>query len=101
MAADRRTWYVKRTRWAPCENGDRVATCHHVPRCGPIRPGRDQPFGRWRHGWTRVRGDRQAAREAAAWGKLGWTTLTLPTSPDTRALVRIWERAAKGHPGET
>lgn len=36
--------------WRPCENGTRVSTCCHVPRCGPMRPGQrpgDPPFGRW------------------------------------------------------
>lgn len=106
MPADRRTWYVKRTRWRPCENGTRVATCYHVPRCAPMRrqgtprtPGA-APFGRWVTGWTRVRGKAQAGREAKAWGDQGWSTLTLPTSPQVRAEVRAWERAAQGYPGE-
>lgn len=97
--ADQLTWYVKRTRWRACENGDRVATCYHVPRCGPA-PLDDRPFGRWVSGWTRVRGSAQAAREATAWGGLGWTTVRVRTSPEVRAEVRAWERAAKGHPGE-
>ena len=36
--------------WRDCENGVRVSTCYHVPRCGPIRPGQKYgmgPFGRW------------------------------------------------------
>jgi hypothetical protein len=37
--------------WVPCENGVRVSTCSHTPRCGPMRPGQrpgEQPFGRWK-----------------------------------------------------
>lgn len=98
--ADRRIHYVKRTRWRACENGDRVATCYHRPRCGPAGPPLIS-FGRAVTGWTRVRGDRQAAREAAAWQAQGWTTTTVLTSVPVRAEVRAWERGAKGHPGET
>jgi hypothetical protein len=102
--SDRRTYYIRRTRWEPCQFGDRVATCYHDPRCGPMmaapvdRPG-DAPFGRARTGWTRVRGGTQAGREAAAWRTAGWTTDTVRTSPQVLAEVREWQRHAKGYPG--
>jgi hypothetical protein len=37
-------------QWRECENGSRVATCYHNPRCGPFRPGQrigERPFGRY------------------------------------------------------
>lgn len=113
-APDRRTWYVKRSTWRPCEHGDRVATCYHTPRCGPVPVtitlppylgGREVSaegtvFGRPVVGWTRVRGSRQAERERAAWTATGWTAEVVPTSPQVRAEVRAWERVAQGYPGE-
>lgn len=53
-----------------------------------------------REGWTRVRGERQASREADAWHEAGWLVSTWPTTPKVRAMVAAWERRAKGHPGE-
>jgi hypothetical protein len=97
---DRLTYYVKRTRWQPCKFGDRVSICYHTPRCGPVRPG-DGTFGRYRAGWTRVRGSAQAFREAGAWAAEGWTTRIFASTRTVRAEVRAWERTAKGHPGET
>lgn len=56
------------------------------------RPGRED--------WTRTTAC-CAGREAAAWRLVGWDTETVPTSPEVRARVRAWERAARGYPGET
>jgi hypothetical protein len=99
---DRLTYYVRRERFRPCENGIAVATCYHVPRCGPMQAGQHPraPFGRWVAGWTRVTGIRQAGREAGAWRSAGWAAAIYRTCPEVRAAVRAWERAAKGSPGE-
>jgi hypothetical protein len=105
MPDDWRTWYVKRTTWRKCEHGDRVATCYHTPRCGPLRVTIIAPvaadavvFGRLVTGWTRVRGSAQAEREAAAWRREGWDTETMPTSPAVRDMVRIWESRGERPP---
>jgi len=98
-AAAQARFYVKRTRWQPCENGSRVATCFHVPRCGPMRPGQrpgEQPFGSLRTGWTgSIRGITQALREAHAWEQADWNTEIVLSSATVRAQVRAWEKASK------
>jgi hypothetical protein len=104
VPSDRRTWYVKRTRWRECEFGARVSTCYHTPRCGRQLPDQivgERPFGRVVTGWTRVRGEARAHREAAAWQSQEWDTEVLLTSRSVRDLVRIWESGAKGYPGES
>src|SRR5215471_19463979 len=37
------------SEWRDCENGSRVATCYHTPRCPPLNPAQtagSRPFGR-------------------------------------------------------
>lgn len=47
------------------------------------------------HGWTGpVRSERQAHREAGAWADAGWAAVVHPSTPQIRARVREWQRAA-------
>lgn len=76
---DQRTFYVHRLRY------DKDAA-------GTIRR---------REGYVRVRGATRAAREYDTWTEAGWSCATLRSTPDLRVVVRAWERACKGYPGET
>ena len=60
------------------------------------RPGED---GTPRVGWTRVRGARQAQREAAAWRGQGWAAWVVRAVPQVRALAGAWQKHARGYPG--
>jgi hypothetical protein len=86
------SWYVKRTLFRCCENGERISQCYHRPRCA--RQG--AVFGRVVTGWTGpIRSERQAGREAAAWQSAGWATVIMPSSRDVRAAVRAWEASRR------
>lgn len=52
------------------------------------------PYNRHDVGWVGpIRSARQAEREAQAWRDAAWAASVHPTSPETRAEVRAWERS--------
>ena len=91
IVADQRTYYVRRETWQPCAQGVSPAACAHRPRCQFESNGGD--FGRWRLGWTRVRGSRQAERERYAWEAAGWSASIHRATGEILAEVREWEGA--------
>jgi hypothetical protein len=44
-------------------------------------------------GWTGpIHSERQADREAKAWLDCGWTAEVVPSTPEVRKQIRVWER---------
>jgi hypothetical protein len=80
--------------WRECENGARVATCYHLPRCGPMRAGQQpgtQPFGRWVVPGPAPAVDRLAAAVVAEYSRVmadwGYATPPPVTVADARRVL--------------
>ena len=49
------------------------------------------------HVWVGpIRSAAQAEKERAAWESAGQPAAVFPSSPEVRALVRLWERSVRG-----